>query len=210
MPSTAIRWIPTTASLKISIRLRAISEPYIETPVTLPPGQRKTCDKAGAQRIGGGCHDDGNGGSLPFRRERRWCADDDDGVGSKARKLCRKLVVGLGLTEHEPVFDCKVLTFDVAKVAKPAEQCPLKVGVGGRGEKTQARRPQSLLCVRNGRPSRRCAGNRFDEIAAPHSSPQPRTQAISGFQLKPIKTGNRDQRNRAVAQFCAAESLSPA
>jgi hypothetical protein len=53
-----------------------------------------------------------------FRRERRWCADDYDGVGSKARKLCRKLVVGLRLTEHDPVFDRKVMTFDVAKVAK--------------------------------------------------------------------------------------------
>jgi hypothetical protein len=49
-----------------------------------------------------------------FRRERRWCADDYDGVGSKARKL----VVGLRLTEHDPVFDRKVMTFDVAKVAK--------------------------------------------------------------------------------------------
>jgi hypothetical protein len=37
------------------------------------------------------------------------------------RKLCRKLVVALRLTEHEPVFDCKILTFDVAKVAKAAE-----------------------------------------------------------------------------------------
>jgi hypothetical protein len=48
-------------------------------------------------------------------------ADDDDGVGSGARKLCRKLVVALRLTEHEPVFNCKILTFDVAKVAKAAE-----------------------------------------------------------------------------------------
>jgi hypothetical protein len=34
------------------------------------------------------------------------------------------------LAEHEPVFDGKVLTFDVAKVAKPAEQNLLKVKVG--------------------------------------------------------------------------------
>src|ERR1700722_2830723 len=67
---------------------------------------RKACDKAATQRIGG---------------ERRRCADDYDGVGSKARKLCRKLVVALRLTEHDSVFDCKVITFDVAKVAKHAE-----------------------------------------------------------------------------------------
>jgi hypothetical protein len=42
-----------------------------------------------------------------------------------------------------PVFDCKVLTFDVAKVAKPAEQCLLKVRVGGGGEITETLR--SLL-----------------------------------------------------------------
>jgi hypothetical protein len=59
--------------------------------------------------------------------EGRWRADDDDRVWSKARKLCRKIVAGLRLTEHEPVFDSKVLTFDVAKGAKPAKQCLLQV-----------------------------------------------------------------------------------
>jgi hypothetical protein len=44
------------------------------------------------------------------------------------------LIAGLRLTEHEPVFDYKVLTFDVAKIAKPAEQDLLKVGVRGRCE----------------------------------------------------------------------------
>ena len=56
-------------------------------------------------------------------RARRGCADDDYGVGSEARKLCRKLLVGLRLTEHEPGFDCKILTFDIAKVAKPSGAC---------------------------------------------------------------------------------------
>jgi len=52
----------------------------------------------------------------------------------RASKLCRLLIAGLRLTEHEPVFDYKVLTFDVAKIAKPAEQDLLKVGVRGRCE----------------------------------------------------------------------------
>src|SRR5262249_25355057 len=120
------------------------------------PRTRKASDKAAAQGIGGGCHDNGNGGSLPFRRERRWRADDDDGVGRKSRKFCRKFVVALSLAEHEPVLDCKVLAFDVAKVAKPAEQCLLKVRVGGGGEITQTRRLRSLLRPRNNWPRRRC------------------------------------------------------
>src|SRR5262245_34586135 len=132
------------------------------------PGMRKACNKTAAQRIGGGCHDNGNGASLSFCRERRWCAHDDDGVGSEARKLCRKLVVGLGLTEHEPVFECKVLTFDIAKVAKPAEQCLLKVRVGGGGEIAQTRGPRSLLRTRPKRPRRRGPEQR-DELAPFHS-----------------------------------------
>src|SRR5262252_8690077 len=121
------------------------------------PRTRKACDKATAQRIGGGCQDNGNGGGLPFCRERRGCADDDYGVGSEARKLCRKLVVALRLTEHEPVFDCKILTFDIAKVAKPAEQCPLKVRIGSGGEIAQTRCPRSLLRTRRERPRCRAA-----------------------------------------------------
>jgi hypothetical protein len=62
-------------------------------------------------------------GRLPLRGERRWGADDD-GLGSEACELCRKLVVGLRLTEYEPVFDRKVLTFDVANVVKrPSRTC---------------------------------------------------------------------------------------
>src|SRR5262245_28533477 len=121
---------------------------------------RKACDKAAAQGIGGGCQDNGNGGSLPFRRESRWRPDDDDGVGSKSRKFCRKFVVTLSLAEHEPVLDCKVLAFDVAKVAKPAEQCLLKVRVGGGGEITQTRRLRSLLRSRRERPRSRRAAER--------------------------------------------------
>src|SRR5262249_46848834 len=121
------------------------------------PRTRKACYKAAAQGIGGGCHDNGNGGSLPFRRERRWRADDDDGVGSKSHKLCRKLVVGLSLTEHEPVLDCEVLTFDVAKAAKPVEQCLLKVRVGRGGEITQTCRLRSRLRARREWPSGRRA-----------------------------------------------------
>src|SRR3984893_11119536 len=130
------------------------------------PGTRKACDKTGAQRIAGGCHDNGNDGSLPFRRERRWCADDDNGVRSEACKLCRKLVGALRLTEHEPVFDCKVLAFDVAKVAKPAEECLLKLRVGGWREITQSCRPRNLRS-RGQRPRRRAA-EKANELAPPH------------------------------------------
>src|SRR5262245_37663251 len=170
------------------------------------PRTRKACDKTAAQRIGGGRHDNGNGGSLPFGCERRWCAHDDDGVGSEARKLCRKLVVGLRLTEHEPVFDCKVMTFDVAKVAKPAEQCLLKVRVGGGGEITQTRRPRSLLRPRRERPRRRAADER-DELAALqmielHSVPSHRTGTqdirlarISRTNVQGATTSALEQRN---------------
>src|SRR5262249_49026340 len=133
------------------------------------PRTRKACDKAGAQRIRGGCQDNGNAGRLPFRRERRWCADDDDSVGSEARKLCRKLGVGLRLTEHEPVFGFKGLIFDVAKGAKSSEQCLLKVKVGGRGEITQTRRPRNLLRGCRDWPRDSRAAEQRDERAAVHS-----------------------------------------
>src|SRR5262249_37190217 len=117
------------------------------------PRTRKASDKTAAQRIGGGSHYNGNGGGLPFCCERRGGADDEDGVGSGGRKLCRKLVVGLGLTEHELVFDCKILTFDVAKVAKATEQCLLKVRVSGWREIAETRILR-LLRARRKRPSR--------------------------------------------------------
>src|SRR5262245_54991383 len=131
------------------------------------PRMRKACNKTAAQRIGSGCHDNGNGASLSCRRERRWCADDD-GVETEARKLSSKLVVGFRLTEHEPVFDCKILTFDVAKVAKPAEQCLLKVRIGSGGEITQTSRPRSLLRTRRERPRCCRAADKGNELAALH------------------------------------------
>src|SRR5262249_27438392 len=105
-----------------------------------------------------------NSGRLPFRRERWWCADDDDGVGSEPRKLCRKLVVGLGLTEHESVFDREVLTFNVAQVAQPAEHRLLKVRVGGWREIAETRVLRRLR-ARHHRPCRH-ARNRSDEVAS--------------------------------------------
>src|SRR5262245_40465384 len=60
------------------------------------------------------------------------------------------------------------MTFDVAKVAKPTEQCLLKVRVGGGGEITQTRRPRSLLRARRKRPCRRTTEQRY-ELAAFHS-----------------------------------------
>ena len=56
--------IPSTASFSISIRLRASSEPYNETPLTLPPGRERLATKPVRRRISGR-HNDGNGGGLP-------------------------------------------------------------------------------------------------------------------------------------------------
>jgi hypothetical protein len=124
-----------------------------------------------------------NGGSLPLRRERRWCADYYDRIEGEARKFRRKLVISLRLTEHEPVFDCKILTFDVAKVAKPAEQCLLKVVVGGRGEITQTRRLQSLLLRASGK---RPCGQPTDygnKLPPPHVPSSPRREHPIGSAL---------------------------
>jgi hypothetical protein len=49
------------------------------------------------------------------------------------------------LTEHEQVFDREVLTFDVAKVAKPTAQRLDEVGDGGRGKIAQTRQPRAAL-----------------------------------------------------------------
>jgi hypothetical protein len=88
------------------------------------------------------------------------------------RKLCRKLIVCLRLTKREPVLDCKVLTFDVAKVAKRGEQCLLKIRIGGRREIAETR-VLRLLRARHHRPRRR-SYNRLDEIASSHEPlPEP-------------------------------------
>jgi len=108
---------------------------------------------------------------LPFRSERWWCANDDDRIGSDTHEVRRKLVVRPGLTKHEPILDRKVLTFDVAEVTKPAKECLLQVGVGGRGEIAYAR-CLGLLCVCFERRSSHSVANRFDEIATPHARPQ--------------------------------------
>ncbi len=62
----------------------------------------------------------GNDRGLPFQRERRWGTSEHDGSGIEAYQLLRKLVVRLGLTEREPIFDREVLTLDIAKVAQPS------------------------------------------------------------------------------------------
>jgi len=52
-------------------------------------------------------------------------------------------------SEYEPVLDCKVLTFDVAKIAKPIKQCLLQVGVGGRGTRAAFETPLMEPVARN-------------------------------------------------------------
>jgi hypothetical protein len=69
------------------------------------------------------------------------------------------------LAEHEPVFDCKVLIFDVAKVTKPAEQCLLKVRVGG-GREIAETRILGLLRAPHERPRRRRAAEQRNELAS--------------------------------------------
>jgi hypothetical protein len=56
------------------------------------------------------------------------------------------------LTEHEPVFDCKVLAFDVAELAERAEQYLEQVGIESGREIAQSRRPWTLLPARRKRP----------------------------------------------------------
>ena len=52
-------------------------------------------------------------------------------------------------SEYEPVLDCKVLTFDVAKIAKPIKQCLLQVGVGGRATRAAFETPLMEPVARN-------------------------------------------------------------
>ena len=60
-------------------------------------GSGKTIHKTGAHRIGSRSHDDGNGRSLLFRRERRRRANGYDDVGTQVYEFRRQLIVGLGL-----------------------------------------------------------------------------------------------------------------
>src|SRR5262249_14595742 len=116
--------------------------------------------------VGNRCQDDGNGRGLPFQRERCWGTSEDDGNGIEAYQLLRKLVVRLGLTERESVFDREVLTLDVTKIPEPSSQCLNEVGEAGRRE--IAKTHHALLRPRRERPRRRAAEQR-DEIATYHS-----------------------------------------
>jgi hypothetical protein len=63
------------------------------------------------------------------------------------------------------LYSIEVLAFDVAKVAKPTEQCLLKVRIGGGGEITQTRRLRSLLRMCRERPRGCRAAEQHDEVA---------------------------------------------
>src|SRR5262245_34925046 len=117
--------------------------------------------------VGNRCQDDGNGRGLPFQRERCWGTSEDDGNGIEAYQLLRKLVVRLGLTERESVFDREVLTLDVTKIPEPSSQCLNEVGETGRRE--IAKTHHALLRPRRERPRRRAAEQRDEVATAAHS-----------------------------------------
>ena len=109
--------------------------------------------------------------------------------GAETDQLCRKLVVCLGLTEGEPVFDLEILTLDVAKVAKPAAHRLDEMGDGGRGNIAETRYLWRLLRASRERPSRRARGAvatnsrrlKYDMVSPPMRSslPQRRRQVLT-------------------------------
>src|SRR5262249_11222681 len=74
-----------------------------------------------------------------------------------------KLVIRFGLTEREPVFDCKILSLDVAKIAEPGAQRLNQVGETGRRE--IAKTHHALLRPRPERPRDRRAAKRGYEFS---------------------------------------------
>src|SRR5215472_18295686 len=107
--------------------------------------------------VGNRCQDDGNGRGLSFQRERCWGASEDDGNGVDAYQFLRKLVVRFSLTECESVFDCKVLTLDIAKVAEASLQSLNEVGEAGGCKIAETHHLCWLLRTRRERPSYRPA-----------------------------------------------------
>src|SRR5262245_29760178 len=139
--------------------------------------------------VGNRCQDDGNGRGLPFQRERCWGTSEDDGNGIEAYQLLRKLVVRLGLTERESVFDREVLTLDVTKIPEPSSQCLNEVGETGRRE--IAKTHHALLRPRRQRPrDRRAAecGQQFPPSDGDCHTPLPRE----------VRTGRIPRHERAV------------
>src|SRR5262249_23930318 len=166
LTSTATRRIPAAASLKNFHPLVGEFSAIHRDPGHVAAGMSDAPCKSQCYWVGNQCQDDGNGRGLPFQCERCWGTSEDDGNGIEAYQLLRKLVVRLGLTERESVFDREVLTLDVTKIPEPSSQCLNEVGETGRRE--IAKTHHALLRPRPERPRGRAAEQR-DELAALHS-----------------------------------------
>src|SRR5262249_55330420 len=167
LTSTATRRIPAAASLKNFHPLVGEFSAIHRDPGHVAAGMSEAPCKSQCYWVGNRCQDDGNGRGLPFQRERCWGTSEDDGNGIEAYQLLRKLVVRLGLTERESVFDREVLTLDVTKIPEPSSQCLNEVGETGRRE--IAKTHHALLRPPRERPRSRAAEQRDEGASIDHA-----------------------------------------